>query len=770
MFLMSHFTRIAASIAALLTLQPFIHGQVPGGLAPKFSQEIKRDVGAFVQSAGAQAELNKLQESLVSIIGRAGEDSKVLTQLVSECISSASSTPGHTVEKVARVVQASTYCAATGALASETSNAPETLEAIADTVTFQFVSLSAKGNSDPSKQLTLITQAIAFGIGVAVIDQAPAKGSDLTRRISKGALSGTFRAARIMNLDSGLSASFASQGLASGIIQLSMLRSADVAAYTKAISQGAYDGILSQPGIEQKQAGLAGSNAVSGLLDGTSNAAGIFKSAGKELPSRTHADISIAPLEGVKASLASGVAAGLDGKILRDAAFTTWASRMYQIIPEADLPAQDKIVDSLYVNTLGLPQFHKVVTEGVIGGLVAKGANARASELYPRISEGATSSIYKNYDGEITYEQLQPFVQTAVDLYLGQVGKEESEKEKVSNVYKSLLVGAIRSVIQEQKLLMRNTARISEILSRTAVQASKLASIPGKDFLEGAAGGIASAAMTSAVSKDVSIQTPETLVQGSVEGLQVGLVLGLMGQSYAVNDIGQVLKRSALAAGSSTIEIGRHIELTAPQISHFAEGVSKGSTSGIAKLLGNQQASKALGSGAGKLIEQAALGVALGAMSSLTADISTVKLTHEELIGLAEAISNGAVYGAVANGPEVNAPELAQSASSGIVLGTVSISAPMFEKSETLMELGSITHSVCKGAAEGAITAAAQKNLDLKAIARSTSFGGTSAATLAVIAASQPPATLSEIAKLAASGMIQGTMEATYEKMIRTGN
>jgi hypothetical protein len=157
-------------------------------------------------------------------------------------------------------------------------------------------------------------------------------------------------------------------------------------------------------------------------------------------------------------------------------------------------------------------------------------------------------------------------------------------------------------------------------------------------------------------------------------------------------------------------------------------------------------------------------------MSSLTADISTVKLTHEELIGLAEAISNGAVYGAVANGPEVNAPELAQSASSGIVLGTVSISAPMFEKSETLMELGSITHSVCKGAAEGAITAAAQKNLDLKAIARSTSFGGTSAATLAVIAASQPPATLSEIAKLAASGMIQGTMEATYEKMIRTGN
>lgn len=770
MFQMSPIHRIAASATALLILQPGIQGQAPGGLAPKFSVEIKRDVSAFVQGPGGQDDLNKLQESLVSVIKRAGEDTRVLTQLVSECIGSASSTPGHSIEKVARVVQASTYCAATGALASETANAPESIEAIADTVTFQFVSLSAKGNTDPSKQLTMISQAIAFGIGVAVIDQAPEKGTDLARRISKGALAGTYRASKFLNLDSGLTASFSSQGLASGIIQLSMLRSADVSAYTQSISQGAFDGILGQPGIDQKQAGITGANAISGLLDGTSNAKGIYQSAGKELDGDTHASISIAPFDGAKASIEAGVSAGLDAKTMRDTAYTAWATRMYKVIPDAEPAAQVKIINSVYSNTLGLPEFHKAVTKGIVEELVGKGAQGRAAELYPTFAEGATSSIFNSSEGEIAHSALQPFVQTAVELYLGKVGQEESEKEKVSNVFKSLLDGSIRSIVQEQKLLMRNTAQVSQVLASTAVEASKLVSIPGKDFLEGASGGIVSAAMTSAVSKDLAIQTPETLVQASIEGLQVGLVITLLQESYAINDIGDILKRSALAAGSSTIEIGRHIELSAPQLSHFAEGASKGATSGIAKILDNQAYSKSLGAGAGKLIEQAALGVALGSMSSLTADISNVNLTHEELIGLAEAISFGATYGAVFNGPDVKAPEMAQAASSGTVLGTVSISAPMFEKNETLMELGSITHSSCKGAAEGAITAGGKKNMDLKAIARSTAYGGTSAATLAVIAASQPPATISEIAKLAARGMVQGTMEATYAKMVRTGN
>jgi hypothetical protein len=122
------------------------------------------------------------------------------------------------------------------------------------------------------------------------------------------------------------------------------------------------------------------------------------------------------------------------------------------------------------------------------------------------------------------------------------------------------------------------------------------------------------------------------------------------------------------------------------------------------------------------------------------------------------------------NGPLEKAPEFAQSSASGTVLGTVSFAAPMFEKADSLTEIKSITLSTCKGAAEGAITAGAQKNLDLKAIARSAAYGGTSAATLAVIAASQPPATISEVAKQAARGMVQGTMEASYAKMTGAAN
>ena len=152
------------------------------------------------------------------------------------------------------------------------------------------------------------------------------------------------------------------------------------------------------------------------------------------------------------------------------------------------------------------------------------------------------------------------------------------------------------------------------------------------------------------------------------------------------------------------------------------------------------------------------------------ADITQTNLNQNELVNIAEAISYGAAYGAVANGPVTKAPELAQSAASGTVLGTISVAAPMFDKPDAKSELNNITLSTCRGAAAGAVTAAAKKNLDLKAVARSTAYGGTSSATLAVIAASQTPDVIAEVAKLAARGMVQGTMQATYAKISGGGN
>jgi len=760
---------VIAKSAVLLSLQLTSFGQSPGGLDPKFSLDIQRDVGAFVQGTAGQNEQAALQQNLVNLILRTGTNARTLKQIVSESVSAASTTPGHNVEKIARVVQIATLSAVSGALSAETSNAAEVIEGIADTVTFQFVSLSAKGDSDPSQQLAMVTQAIAFGVGVALFDEGQTNAYDLTSKIAKGALSGTYKAARIHNMDS-MTNTYAAQGLASGIIQLSVVHKADVVSQCKAISRGAFEGILAQPSIRLDQASQAGASTVQGLLEGAANAKGIYANAQQQLDGKTLASITISTFDGVKESLAGDLPAALAGPALRNAAFTAWASSMYKFLPGTDPVAQERIVVSLYENSLGVPSLQQSITSGIVKELVARDATDRARELYPIITEGATSSIYKS-KGEITHDDYQPFVQTAVELYLKELGAEgEDDATTTFNVYRRLLEGAIRSILHEQKLLLRNTARISEILAGSAVHASSIMTIPANDFLKGAAGGIASAAMTSAVSKDVNIQAPETLVEGSVEGMQVGFIIGLMSQKRGIDEIGHVLKSSALAAGSSTIEIGRRIEISAVQLSHFAEGVAQGSTSGIAKLLTNQQVSKALGSGAGKLIEQAAHGVALGSIASLTGDITHVNLKHEELIGLAEAISYGAAYGAVVNGPLEKAPEFAQSSASGTVLGTVSFAAPMFEKADSLTEIKSITLSTCKGAAEGAITAGAQKNLDLKAIARSAAYGGTSAATLAVIAASQPPATISEVAKQAARGMVQGTMEASYAKMTGAAN
>jgi hypothetical protein len=761
---------VIAKSAVLLSLQLTSFGQSPGGLDPKFAQDIQRDVATFVQGAAGQSQQATLQNQLIGLIERTGTDTRTLQQIVSESINSASTTPGHTLEKVARVVQVATYSAASSALANETANAPDVIEGIADTITFQFVSLSAKGDSKPTKQLSLVTQAIAFGIGVAVLDNAVSNAAELTQRIGKGALSGTYKAARIHNMDSSMATAYSSQGLASGIIQLSVVRKADVVSRCKAISRGSFDGIISQSGIKADQANLAGASTVRGLLDGAISAKSIYKNAKQKLDGETLASIAISTFEGVKDSLSAGPPSNLDAFSLRSAAFNEWSASMIKIIPDVDNVAQERMVVSLYANSLGVPELQQNITAGIINELVSKEAGNRARELYPVMTEGATTAVYENNNGEITHDAYHPFVQTAVQLYVQKLGGEESKENTIYNVFNSLLDGAIRSIVHEQKLLLRNTARISEILARSAVQSSDLLSIDTNLFLKGAAGGLSSAAMTSAVSKDLALQSPEILVQGTVEGMQVGFTIGLMVKSYTANQIADVLKDSSIAAGSSTIEIGRRIQMNANQLSHFAEGVSEGATSGIAKLLNKQPVSKTLGSGAGKLIEQAAYGLAMGAFTTLVADITQTNLNRDELVNLAEAISYGAGYGAVVNGPLVKAPELAQSSASGSVLGTISVAAPMFEKQGIQGELNNITLSACKGAAEGTVTAAAKKNLDLKAIARSAAYGGTSSATLAAIATSQPPEIIAEVAKYAARGMVQGTMEATYSKVAGGSN
>ena len=118
------------------------------------------------------------------------------------------------------------------------------------------------------------------------------------------------------------------------------------------------------------------------------------------------------------------------------------------------------------------------------------------------------------------------------------------------------------------------------------------------------------------------------------------------------------------------------------------------------------------------------------------------------------------------HGSKENAPDYAESTANGSVLGITATATALFHKPENLETLKGITFAACKGAAMGAISAGADTNKDLKAIARRCSYGGTSAATLAAISAQQSPEVLSEICRMAARGTAQGTMEAAFRTLV----
>jgi len=383
---------LIGTIFSGLAVATVIQAQQPGGLQPKFSADIKRDVAAFVKGADDASSQNTLQTNLLDLIKRTGTETRILAQIVSEAINTATQTPGQSINKVGRVIQIATYSTVSGALGAETSGASKAVETIASTVSFQFVSLSAKGDTEPGKNLMLVAQAIAFGVGVATLDQEPDNATTHLTGLAKGALEGTIRASAINNFDATLTTSFACQGLIQGMIQVASAKQADSStALCQAISQGAYSGTI---GLTAKskpdQTGINGQAAVRGLLDGVFNSKTLAK-----LDSKALAGLAGSTYKGVKETLRADLPSGIDTNSLKEAAFDTWSTKMYTLVPGADRLLQDEIVASLFENSEGAPPLQVAITQGVIKVLLENDKAKRASELLPLMAEGAVASTFK---------------------------------------------------------------------------------------------------------------------------------------------------------------------------------------------------------------------------------------------------------------------------------------------------------------------------------------------------------------------------------------
>ena len=650
------------------------------GLSPKFSQDIKRDVSAFVQGSANLEQQNTLQQNLTDLINRTGTDKRILSQIVSEAINSASETPGHNIQKIGRVIQTATLCAISAALAAETANAEEAVETITNAVTFQFVSLSAKGDSAPEQNLMLVTQAIAFGVGVAILDHGSDNATSLCSTLAQGTLNGTIRASTINNFDPTQTTSYACQGMIQGMIQVASINKADGAGLCQAISQGAFSATITQSAQKPDQAGIIGQAAVRGLLDGVFNSRARAKLDGKAL-----ASYAGSTYKGVKQTLAGTLPAGINKKTLKDAAFDTWSTKVYSLIPNADELLQKEIVISLYQNSEGEPELQAAITQGVIQILIQNDKATRALALLPIMAESAVESMFLKED--ITYENLEPFYSTGVTQIMGAQDPKADAGSTISKAHTALLAGSLNAALKLKKDPLRNISRISEILARCGVKSSQSLSLDKAIFLKNCSSGLMDAAVNATVAEGLALPEPAMLVEGTMEGLSIGIIRGLIANNVPLEGAGNVIKAATQSAAGAAIRIGKEKKMESGQVIDFALKASRGCSSGIVKLLENKLTSKGIGSSGSKILESASNGVAMGILPSLIPAGGDTLISQQELVQFAEATTFGATRGAVFEGSSENAADYAQATSSGSVLGTIAIATHLFSKPDELETL-----------------------------------------------------------------------------------
>ena len=742
----------------IATLALFIvvitNAQQPGGLPAKFSAEIKRDVGKFVQGPGDANSIASLQTDLVGIIQRTGTDTRILSQIVSDAVNEAAQVHGATIKKIANVIRVSTQSAVSGALSSDTSNPSKAIEDIARTVAFQYLSLTAKGDFDPEKKhFALVALAMSSGVTLAVLDHDAPNSAALLGNLASGALNGSLTASYNHNFDSTQTTSFAAQGLILGMMQATTAKKINASEICSSISQQAYTSTINNTSLQKPEhVAYNGQSAIRGLLDGVFHA-----NVKAQVGSKSLAALASTSYQGIKESLAGGYKADVNTTELREAAFDTWSTKMYELIPDADNELQVEIVTSIFENSEGNAQRLAVIAQEICKVLQSNEKSQRALELVSVMSQSAIDSILPVES--LSFKNVSPFVSSCTEKVTSALAD-----SSIKATYGSIFTGAIDSVKASNKDLVAHTQLLAQVISSCTIKSSKTLNKDTSIFVELAVEGIIESTVAASLVDGLDVKEPAVLIEAVVEGIIVGLILGLNEES--IDSANKVITLASRTAAASAVRAGKNRQLTTERVIDFALKCARGCSSGIVKVNEGKAANEALNAGSAKLLEPAAYGAAMGIMSSTISQGGEALISQKEIVDFATATSFGSTSGAVFNGSKANAPDYAENAANGVVLGITSIAAHLFSKPEHLETLKEVTFAACKGAAMGAISAGADTSKDLKPIARRASYGGTSAATVAVISSSPSQEILSEISKMAARGTAQGTMEAAFRTLV----
>ena len=728
-----------------------LQAQQPGGLPAKFSAEIKRDVAEFVQGQADANSIANLQNNIVGIIQRTGTDTRILSQIVSDAVNEAAQVHGSTIKKIANVIRISTQSAVSGALSSDTSNPSKAIEDIARTVSFQYLSLTAKGDFDPEKKhVALVTLAMSSGVTLAVLDHDAANSVSLLGNLASGTLNGSLTASYNHNFDSTQTTSFAAQGLILGMMQATTAKKINANEICTSISQLAYTSTINNTSLQKPEhVAFNGQAAIRGLLDGVFHA-----NVKAQVGSKSLAALASSSYQGITESLAGGYKADVNTTELREAAFDTWSTKMYELIPDSDNQLQVEIVTSLFDNSEGNPQRLAVISQEICKILQINEKSQRALELVPVMSKCAINSILPVES--LSFKNISPFVSSCTEKVTSAL-----PESAVKVTYSSLFSGAIDAVKASNRDLVAHTQLLAQVISNCTIKSSKSLNRDTSKFVELAVEGVVDSTVEASLADGLKVTEPAVLIEAGVEGITVGLILGLAEEP--VDSAAKVITLASRTAAGSAIRAGKNRQLTTERVIDFALKCTRGCTSGIVKV---SEGKESLNTASARLLEPAAYGAAMGIMSSTISQGTDALVSQKEIVDFATATSFGSTSGAVFNGSKANAPDYAENAANGAVLGITSIAAHLFSKPENLETLKEVTFAACKGAAMGAISAGADTSKDLKPIARRASYGGTSAATVAVISSSPSQEVLSEISKMAARGTAQGTMEAAFRTLV----
>ena len=271
-----------------------------------------------------------------------------------------------------------------------------------------------------------------------------------------------------------------------------------------------------------------------------------------QVGSKSLAALASSSYQGITESLAGGYKANVNTTELREAAFDTWSTKMYELIPDSDNELQVEIVTSLFDNSEGNAQRLAVIAQEICKVLQSNEKSQRALELVPVMSQSAIDSILPVES--LSFKNISPFVSSCTEKVTSAL-----PESAVKATYSSLFSGAIDAVKASNRDLVAHTQLLAQVISNCTIKSSKSLNRDTSKFVELAVEGIVDSTVAASLADGLEVKEPAVLIEAGVEGITVGLILGLAEEP--VDSATKVITLASRTAAASAIRAGKIVNL-----------------------------------------------------------------------------------------------------------------------------------------------------------------------------------------------------------------